>query len=134
MYRLASHSSAGKACLLNHGGLCVPKNANHIVLTLRGLIRLEELVRRSSWRQQKHDPIPQEAQSSPLLFRKVIYVFPELLLLRIVLRYESHNALNGVFLNIFEISSVRNIEIVVLVAQITHNVGLLNLTHNVGLH
>jgi len=123
-----------KARLLEHGCLFVLKDPHHVARVFTALTRLEVFAARVAWRQQEHHPVPQEAHARPLLLAEVVDVLFKLALLRIVLGYEGDHALHRVLVHVLKVGAVRHIQIVVLVAQVAHDIRLLELPNHICFH
>ena len=108
-----------KPGLLKHGCLLILKDPNHVAGAPTAFTRLEVLAARVARRQQEHHSIPQKAHAA-LCFAKIVNILFKLALLRIILRDESNHTLDGVLIHVFEISAVRHIQIMVLIAQVAH--------------
>lgn len=109
-----------KPGLLKHGCLLILKDPNHVAGAPTAFTRLEVLAARVARRQQEHHSVPQKAHAGPLLVAKIVNILFKLALLRIILRDESNHTLDGVLIHVFEISAVRHIQIMVLIAQVAH--------------
>lgn len=99
--------SASETGLLHGGRFRIAKNSDHKMLPTT-LVLKKLLTCLSRW-QQKHHPIPQETQTSPILLCKVVDVLLKLLLLRIVLWNKGYDSLHFVVIHISQVGAVTHI-------------------------